>query len=185
MITTIQINKNELESAQPLIKKFNAITYFNESRDNGFLRFKDLLNIEVDNYRLHLEGNVEIADDLEKYLPNILNFMQTNSIFLLSLSSPAIKLITMEYFLGKRIIDNTRIGFTPLNNIGVIYSKKFLNILKDNISEMPETTSEIVYIRDVLKKTRILSFVHLPILIQSKQHQNNLFQFDFIANNVK
>ena len=182
MITTLQAYKNELTDLKPVIDKFNPIIFLKDENKNSFDTFKELLEVDVDDYRLHFNGNISIVKDLDKNIPNLLKFMRSNNIFLLSLSAPSSKRIGMEYFIGKRIIDNTRIGFSELNNIGVIYSKEFIKVLRNNLNEVPNE-NETQYIKDVLKKTRLLSLLHLPLLVKPKDDaDNNLFQYDFFIN---
>jgi hypothetical protein len=182
MITTIQTSAAYLENLNGIITEYNAIVYNNENRDNSFLRFKDMLDIDFDDYRFHLQDNVILADNLKQYIDTILiEFMNKNNINLLSLSSHPLKSITTEYFLGRRIADNSRRTFFHLNNIGVIYSKNFINSIKQHIIHIDQEVDDIVFLNKIFKTTYFARHVHLPILVQSALHPiNNLFDKNFL-----
>jgi len=183
MITTFQLNNDEIKEMTPLIDKFNAIVYNNENQPNSFLRLKDMLDINVDSYRFHLQNSVTLSHGLYDYMKKLIPFMERNFINLLSLSVEPMKSINMEYFLGMRVADNSRRRFYHLNNVGVIYSKKFVNLMKDHIVTSSQTIDDIEFMNEIFRKTNSLRHIHLPTLVQSNLHPvNNLFDKNFLIN---
>lgn len=190
MITTIQACEERLDTdiIKDIVKRFNAIVHVDKRRKNAFWSFKDMLDYEVDDYRLHLQDDVIIADDLELYIPILTKLMEDNNIDLLSLFAPARKNITKNYFIGSKISGyNNYIG-----NQGCIFSKKFVDHMRLYIKISSQTNDDDIFINEVLSRTSTKGYLHLPTLVQHdlKYHsllkhittdmRTNLFEKDFV-----
>ena len=132
MITTLITTTEKLKFVQPIINEFKPIIFLNDDNKTPFQCFVETLDAEVDDYRLYLSGDIILADDLKSYIPFLINFMSKNNseIPMLSLSAPADKRLTVDYFLGKRVTEYRNDRYNVLDNRATLYSKKFINILK-------------------------------------------------------
>ncbi len=188
MITTIQAVESRLKYIKPIVEEFNAIVFVDYKKRNAFWSFKDMLDIEFDDYRFHIQDDVILADGLKNYLPDLCGFMKDKNIQLLSLFAPARKSLSHEYFIGKRI--------TPyrnyLGNMGVIFSKKFVDDMRIYVNISSQTIDDDVFIEETLSRTGTKAFVHLPALVQhdlgidsilghdTSVIHSNLFEKDFL-----
>ena len=191
MITTIQACEERLDTdiIKDIVKRFNAIVHVDKIRKNAYWSFKDMLDYEVDDYRLHFQDDIIIADDLELYIPILTTYMSDNNIDLLSLFAPARKNITKNYFTGENITNYCNY----LGNQGCIFSKKFVEDMRLYVKISSQTYDDDIFIREVLTRTSTKGYIHLPTLVQHdlKYHsllkhitddmRTNLFEKDFVT----
>jgi len=191
MITTIQACEERLERIQPIVKEFDAVVHIDRKRINSFESFKDMLDIEFDDYRFHLQDDVILATDLKLYLPKLIEFMKYRNMHVLSLFCPVRRSISVAYFTGMRVTEY----YNYLCNIATLFSKDFINMLKLHVNSSKERYADDIFVEEVLNKTRTVAYVHLPTLAQhdtsveslnghnsSKSFmRTNLFEKDFIV----
>jgi len=189
MITTIQACEERLEYIQPIAKELDAIVHVDKRRINAFWSFKDMLDIDVTDYRLHLQDDVIIADELKTYFSYIENFMYSHNIHLLALFAPSRKSFSREYFLGKHIVEYRNY----LGNMGVVFSKHFVEKMRTYIKITSQTMDDDIFINEVLSRSSITGFAHFPTLVQhdikldsligheKDKFYSNLFEKDYIT----
>ncbi len=185
MITTIKTSEENLKNIQPIIDKYNAIVYIDKNINVPLHGFNEMLNIEFDDYRFHIQDDVVLADDLDKYLQQLNMFLIKNRIDFLSLSAAPNKRLTAEYFVGKRIAEYRNDRYILHDNKGIIYSKKLINYMKNDINTPNKIfEDELSFINFVLGKHGIIGYVHLPILVNINndltKQSNSLFEKNFI-----
>lgn len=198
MIITVQaVPKRMLYIKNQLRKYKNEVNiYFNidEHYTGSFNSFKNMLNIPVDNYRLHLQDDIILADNLLFNLDYLSNLMNSNNIDVLSLYANPRKAIKKAFDEGKSLVE-----LKPfLMMQGVVFSKRVIDLMKVEINNSRQTKHDDVFVQDVLRMYKIKAYCHLPSLVQHNleldsimQHAKNtknrttrLFDKDFFYENI-
>jgi hypothetical protein len=189
MITTIQACEERLEYIRPIANEFNAIVHTDKNRINAYWSFKDMLDIDFEDYRFHLQDDVILANGLKSYIPTLLEYMAKYNIHLLSLFAPSRENFDEEYAKGVRICPYRNY----LGNIGVIFSKYFVDMMKIYIKISSQHIDDDIFISETLSRLGIKGYVHLPILVQhnlelsstighgKNAFYSNLFDVDFVT----
>ncbi len=162
IITTVQACGERLEYITPLVKAFNPIIHVDKKRKGSLVSFIDMLEIPVIDYRFHLQDDVIIADELEKYLPELVKFMNVFDFHMITLYSPPRPSLLNAHKNGKRLYESHNF----LGVLGCLFSKKFVEELKLHVPNTKQIFHDDFFIQEVLDKTGIKSYVHLPILVQ-------------------
>ena len=180
MILTIKTTEENLPKINDIIERYNPIVYLDNSND-PLQGFKEMLDIDVVDYRLHFHDNVTISDNLDKYLPRLTKFLEKGNIDYFSLSAAPNKRLNAEYFVGKRVSEYRNDRYILHDCDGVIFSKKFINHMRKEI-QTPNRLyfDELSFINFVLGKYGILGYVHLPTLVNSNTNPNSLFEKNYI-----
>lgn len=176
MITTLITSTEKLKFVQSIIDEFNPIIFLNDDNKTPFQCFIETLDTEVDDYRLHLSGDIILSDDLKSYIPLLINFMSKNNSEtpMLSLSAPVDKRLTIDYFLGKRVTEYRNDRYNILDNRVTLYSKKFIKTLKKCVSLTKEKNDDVAFVNQVLDRTGTITYIHLPLLAQYDNNVKNM-----------
>lgn len=192
MIVTVQAIEERLDYITGLTKSLDPIIYVDKRRTNAFDSFADMLDYEVDNYRLHLQDDIILADNFKEYLPWVLKFMENQNLDVVSLFSPARGSIKKAFDEGMRYVRYKNY----VGNIAVIFSKFFVQKLRDNVANAKNTQDDDLFINEVLEKEGIKAWAHLPVIVQHNismgstlghdrnvsQMTSDIFDKDFIKN---
>lgn len=191
MIITIQAVKERENYIREQIKDFvgEPIIHIDEKRQGCLTSFMDMLEYK-DDYRAHLQDDIILADNFEKYLPYLTDFMSKNDIHLFSLYVPKMRRISQltEYRDGISYLKWFVAGFFPLQ--GAIFSSKFIDLMRkeikgkkreyyENMQKGNRNLNDDEFIMLVANKYKINSYLHIPSLVQ---HNVNLASVN--GNNV-
>jgi len=163
MKTTIQCVPSRLEYAKGIFKDFKDIIYHVDENYTGcFNSFKEMLDIPFENYRLHLQDDIIITDNLHENLDYLEQIMVREKIDILSLYANPRKANKEAHARGETIV-----RLNPfLMMQGVVFSKRFVEILKEEVDASRQTKYDDTFVGDVCKKRKIKAFCHIPSLVQ-------------------
>jgi len=193
MIAVIQTIPERYEHAQKQSVELGLHTsiYTDKDKDGPFKAFIETLRQIPSNgeYRLHMQDDLILCDDLKEYLPHLEQEMDNKGIDLLSLFAPRRKHIKEQYDAGKRI--GTFPNFLWMQS--VVMSPSFVDKLLYHAHQYDDKHDD-TYVAAVLSFYKIKAYVHLPSLVQhnitilsSMKHANNekrtseLFEKDFVT----
>ena len=184
---------NEVENNSK-IDAIYSIDYEKKGALKSFLKMAK--EYKFNEYKLHLQDDIVIADNLKDYLPKLESYMQNKEIHLLSLFAPNRKLVLEQYNEGKTI--------APFPNYlwlqASIFSPMLQQIMSDEADIYNEDTfnGADTFVAYVLKKYKIKSYLHLPSLVQhdtnikstlghanSKNRESKVFDKDYITKLLK
>tara|TARA_R110000744_G_scaffold323112_1_gene428986 strand:- start:379 stop:981 length:603 start_codon:yes stop_codon:yes gene_type:complete len=144
-------------------------------------------------YKLHLQDDIVIADNLKDYLPKLEAYMKNKEIHLLSLFAPNRKLILQQYKEGKTIVPFPNYLWLQAS----IFSPRLQQIMSKEADIYNEDTfnGADTFVAYVLNKHKIKAYVHLPSLVQhdtsikstlghanSKIRESKVFDKNYITN---
>lgn len=163
MITTVQCVPTRRKYAEDVFKDFKNIVYHEDKNYTGcFNSFKDMLDIPFEDYRLHVQDDILITNDLHNNLDYLQNIMSDKKIEILSLYANPRKAIR-EAHLKKQTIARLN-PFLMMQ--GVVFSYDFVQMLKEEISESRQNKYDDTFVGDVCKKRKVKAYCHIPSLVQ-------------------
>ena len=164
MTVTIQAVTERAKNVHAIANQLNneCIVYWDERRISPFDSFKQMLDISVKDYRLHLQDDVILADNLQDYFLTLKSYMLAEDIHVFSLFAPNRKEFIEAYESGKHIVEFK--NFLWLQ--AVIFSKTAIEEMRHYIKNYGEIKHDDVFVRDYLKKYNRKAYVHLPSLVQ-------------------
>lgn len=164
MTVTIQAVIERAKNVHAIANQLNneCIVYWDERRISPFDSFKQMLDIQVKDFRLHLQDDVILADNLQDYFLTLKSYMWAEDIHVLSLFAPNRKDLIDAYEAGKHIAEFK--NFLWLQ--AVIFSKTAVEEMRHFIRNYKDTKHDDVFVRDYLKEYNRKAYVHLPALVQ-------------------
>jgi len=187
----IQAIPERINYIKPVADYLGATIHIDVDHTGTFSSFRDMLKYETGDYRLHLQDDVIIADRFKDYLPTIESMMKINRIDVFSLFVPH-RQIMRDYF-------NKGYNIAPFKDFlmlqATVFSRRFIQIMREDIPYSKQIRHDDVFVRDTLKRNQIRAFVHLPGLVQhdltlksgmghpaNDRRMSLLFDKDFIVN---
>jgi len=168
----------------------NVIYHIDENKVGSFESFKSMLKIPVDDYRLHLQDDVILADNFSLAIPKIEELMNIRDLDVLSLFAPRRQRIIEAY--SKNLLIDEFPDFLWLQ--ATMFSSRFVSLLRMEIERTTEIKHDDVFVAEVLREYKIKAHVFLPSLVQhnvelgsamghanSKRRTSPIFDKDFIT----
>jgi hypothetical protein len=195
MNIVIQAVRQRENNVNILTKKLpNAKVVWDEKLEGGFTTFSKILKIPFEGYRLHLQDDAIVPNDLEQYLPEVEKLMQENDIHIMSLYVPQRKYLKEQYDKGLRFSDFPNF----LTMVACVFSKEVTLKVIDFLEVSAEKKHDDSFIREFLAKHKIRAYAHFPSLVQhsvalksvmknpnTDKRQSFCFQKDFVSNFIK
>tara|TARA_R110002074_G_scaffold173445_1_gene336253 strand:- start:68 stop:679 length:612 start_codon:yes stop_codon:yes gene_type:complete len=174
LTTTIQATEKRRNNVKEMLKELpeDTIVYYDHELKGPLNSFTKMLDIEVGDYRMHLQDDVILNKNLKDYLPYVLKDMKDNNWEALSLYAPTRKLIK------EQIKKGLKYGVFPSCWIQcIIFSKRVLNLLREhrkNYNPTQLTRSDDTFINSCFAKNKIKVMVHLPSVVQHNVYLGSL-----------
>lgn len=214
MIITIQTVEERFNYIKEQTKDFyrQPIYHVDLERKGCLSGFLDMLEYDVQDYRVHLQDNIILADGFEEYLPFLQEFMEKQNFDMLSLYVPKMRRINQlsEYKNGVSYLYWFALGFFPLQ--GAIFSKKFVELMRKEVKgkkrdkyesmkkQKGEQTRQLhddEFVMLVAQKYNIKPYIHVPSLVQrnikiqstigsitDSNHESGSFDKDYITRKL-
>lgn len=179
MIACIQTIPSRFEHAKEQADEIGipCSIYIDKNKDGPFKAFVETLKAfpTGDQYRLHMQDDITLTDDLKDYLPEVERQMREKDIELLSLFAPRRKHMDEQFTKGKRIATFPNFLWMQC----VVMSPWLCQKLIEHAYQYDDKHDD-VYVNAVLRAYKKGAFVHLPSLVQhditipsSMGHANN------------
>jgi hypothetical protein len=162
MVITIQAVEERLFWVRKMQGEVSAVVYIDHGKEGSFSSFREMLKIEVNNYRLHLQDDVILSKRISEYLPYLENEMKNKDIHLLSLFAPRRKHILESFNRGETFALFPNYLWLQAS----IFSKHFIDLMRLEITTTKQNKHDDVFVAEVLKKYKIPAYVHIPSIVQ-------------------
>jgi len=178
MKITIQAIKDRESNVVKIINQIKAEVYYDYGMNGCFNSFVQMLNIPFDDYKLHLQDDIIIPEQFEKYLEVIKNDMKEKDIDVLSLFAPRRAFLKSQYEKG--------IKYSEFPNFlwlqGTVFSRRAVDEMKEYLKINTQIKWDDVFVAAYLKHYKRKAYVHLPSIIQ---HNININSSMGNANSIK
>ena len=154
---TVQQIANKFSPAQPVK------IVMDEAGLGSYASFKQVLAQPIDGIRLHLQDDVYLAHNLEKYLPFIIAHMEDNDMQMVSLFAPKRKRIDAVMHEAEQLPVYMKC-WDCIWLQAVLMTQRAVDILRE--AEMPGEKYDDRFLQDTMKQAKIPHYVHLPGLVQ-------------------
>ena len=174
MIVTIQAVPSRMRSVETIRNNFKymeVVTYVDEEYKGTLDSFSEMLKIPVDDYRLHLQDDIILADNIEEKLEEIASYMTKNNVDVVSLFS-------LNDGTGK----DPKHGYYKYNNtigiLGVLMSANFIELMQREVvifldkkakdKELGDTQeyADDMFVKWVIARNKTVSKILIPHLVQ-------------------
>lgn len=187
VIQAVESRRRQVEKIQGVFK--DAIVSY-DSSGTPIGGFKKTLNIPLDTeYRLHLQDDIILANNIDKYLDVIEKEIQEKNIMCLALFSPN------QNAINSATSDNKffRIDTEKLWIQAVILHKSIIELAKERIETTDEEKHDDVFLRKCIRELKYKAYVHIPGIVQhnvwigstighakSKHRMSKIFNINYI-----
>ncbi len=189
MIITIQAveeRRDNVDKINSQLKDIKTIIHYDTKRISPFNAFAEMLDVEVEDYRLHLQDDIMLPNYFTDYLPYVKKEMINRKIDVLSLFAPQRKYITEQYKLKNNYVEFP--NFLWLQ--AVIFSKKAISEMREYLKITNEKKHDDVFVANYLKSYNKKAYLHLPAIVQHNVylgsvmgHRNNSSRMSAVYDN--
>jgi hypothetical protein len=195
MEIVIQAVRKRQNNVDILTKKLpNAKVVWDENLEGGFKTFTKILKIPFTGYRLHLQDDAMVPNDLECYLHEVETIMQDNDIHVMSVYVPQRKFLKEQYEKGVRFSEFPNF----LTMVACVFSKEVTDKMIAYLDIAKENKHDDSFVQEFLSKHKMKAYVHYPSLVQhsivlksvmknpnTDKRQSFCFDKNFISNYLK
>lgn len=195
MEIVIQAVRKRQNNVDILTKKLpNAKVVWDENLEGGFKTFTKILKIPFTGYRLHLQDDAMVPNDLECYLHEVETIMKDNDIHVMSLYVPQRKFLKEQYEKGIRFSEFPNF----LTMVACVFSNEVTDKMIAYLDVSKEKKHDDSFVQEFLSKHKMKAYVHYPSLVQhsivlksvmknpnTDKRQSFCFDKNFISNYLK
>ena len=173
LIVTVQAVPERMEwVSSEMLPKFSTLTptVFQDVGHNGTeWSFKKMLQYEVQDFRLHLQDDVELHPNIEELAMKLTVEMSEKGIDVLSLFIPRMFKVPDGFERGfLPFIKNKTMEYSWLQ--ATLFSRSFVSLMRSNVYVI-ENMQDDKFVLAVSKKHGIVPYAHFPSLVQHKIDQ--------------